>query len=104
MSLYDTYIYYEIQNELYNGDPLDWLTAFTQNLIGRSIDIANMSKKIEITEENGDNRLKHFIIGHIVYMLLDFEPIEEMASFDYDTEHSSWTNIYKLLEIWSILL
>ena len=63
-----------------------------------------MSNKIEITEENGDNRLKHFIIGHIVYMLLDFEPIEEMASYDYISDHSSWANIYKLLEIWFIQL
>jgi len=63
-----------------------------------------MSNKIKITEENGDNRLKHFIIGHIVYVCLDFEPIEEMASLDDDIEGASWTNIYKLVEIWWILL
>lgn len=61
-----------------------------------------MSKKIEITEENGDNRLKHFIIGHIVYLCLNFDPIEEMAS-QY-SEEASWSNVYKLLQLYWILL
>tara|TARA_B110000285_G_C15044421_1_gene573522 strand:+ start:391 stop:501 length:111 start_codon:yes stop_codon:yes gene_type:complete len=33
--------------------------------------------KIEIAEENGDNRLKHFIIGRVFFRLMDFDPIEE---------------------------
>ena len=55
-----------------------------------------MSNKIVIAEDNGDNRLKHYIIGSIVYHIMDFEPIEEASLFGEDG--ASWIRIFKLLE------
>mgnify|MGYP000905556964 CR=1 FL=1 len=96
MTIYDGYIYYLIQDELYEGDPLEWLQAFIQNLVKNTITINNLSNKIVIAEDNGDNRLKHFIIGSIMYNIMDFEPIEEASL--YGGEGASWIRIYKLIE------
>ena len=96
MTIYDGYIYYLIQDELYEGDPLEWLQAFIQNLVKNSITINNLSNKIVIAEDNGDNRLKHFIIGSIMYNIMDFEPLEEASL--YGGEGASWIRIYKLIE------
>ena len=96
MTVYDGYIYYLVQDELYEGDPLEWLQAFIQNLVKNTITITNLSNKIVIAEDNGDNRLKHFIIGSIVYHMMDFEPIEEASL--YGVDGANWTRIYKLIE------
>ena len=77
MTLYDGYVYVLEQMEIYDNDELEWLQAFLQNLIGNTIELNNLSVKIEIAEENGDNRLKHFIIGRVFFRLMDFDPIEE---------------------------
>jgi hypothetical protein len=97
MTIYDGYIYYLVQEELYKGDPLEVLQAFIQNLVANTITINNLSNKIVIAEDNGDNRLKHYIIGSICYHILNFEPIEEMASL-YSEDNASWIRIFKLLE------
>lgn len=63
-------------------------------MIGNSIEINNLSVKIEVARDNGDNRLMHFIIGRIFYRLMDFDPIEEAPM----VTETPWTRVYKLLE------
>jgi len=64
-------------------------------LIGNSIELNNLSNKIVIAEDNGDNRLKHYIIGRVFYRLMDFDPIEEKSL----KEELPYVRIYKLLEL-----
>jgi hypothetical protein len=80
--------------EIYNNDEVEWLMAFTQNLIGNSIELNNLSVKIEIAEDNGDNRLKHFIIGRVFFRLMDFDPIEE----GIEKTETPMAKLFKLME------
>ena len=63
-------------------------------MIGNSIEINNLSVKVEIAEDNGDNRLKHFILGRVLYRLMDFDPIEEGTV----VTQTPFAKIYKLIE------
>ena len=94
MTLYDAYVYVEEQLVIYDNDELEWLQAFLQNLIGNSIELTNLSMKVEIAEDNGDNRLKHFIWGRILFRLMDFDPIEEGT----EKTETPLAKIYKLIE------
>ena len=48
-----------------------------------------------IAEDNGDNRLKHYIIGRVFFRLMDFDPIEEESL----EKVLPLTRIYKLLRL-----
>ena len=63
-------------------------------MIGNSIELNNLSLKVEIAEDNGDNRLKHFIIGRVFFRLMDFDPIEEGTEMTL----APYARIYKLIE------
>ena len=75
MTVYDGYIYYLGQNELYNNW-LEWFQSFLQNMVGNVINITNLYNKVLVAQNNQDNELTYFILGKIFYYLANFEPID----------------------------
>ena len=55
MTVYDGYIYYLQQEELYKeGGWLDWFQSFLQNMIGNILTINNLYNKVLIANDNED--------------------------------------------------